>query len=297
MSKQVGIPTALLGAGFVLAWSCGFWGAKVGAGDGSTVSLLFWRFAVVAVALWAYVGLRGLRVPRAEVRHHVVVGLFSQAGYVAPVYVAVALGVSTGTTSLVDAVQPIVVATLAGPLLGLVVRPAQWVGLAGAFVGVVMIVRADAVGGAAAGWVYAVPALAVASLVVGTLVERGHETSAPLPVMLAIHVTVTVVVFAVPNLLGGDPLPTSPRFWALTAWMAVVPTVGAYALYWGLLRRVDVTALNTLLLLVVPTTTLGGVVMFGEPLTALTVAGVAVVAAGVVTVLRGERRQQPVAVR
>ncbi len=294
MSRQVGIPTIALGAGFVIAWSCGFWGAKLGTGDASASTLLFWRFAVVAVILWTFVGVRGLRIPRRELRHHVTVGLFAQAGYVAPVYAAVALGVSTGTTSLVDAVQPIVVATLAGPLLGLTVRPVQWSGLVAAFVGVLMIVRADALGGAGSWWVYLLPLLAVASLVVGTLVERGHATTAPVPVMLAVHVSVSTVVFLVPNLLSGDPVPQHGGFWAVVAFLALVPTIAAYALYWMLLRRVDVTSLNTLLLLVVPTTTLGGVVMFDEPLTPLTIVGVGVVAAGVVTVLRGERRPEPV---
>jgi drug/metabolite transporter (DMT)-like permease len=73
---------------------------------------------------------------------------------------------------------------------------------------------------------------------------------------------------------------------------ALVPTLAAYGLYWWLLRRVGVTALNALLFLVAPTTAASGALLLGEPLTAWTIAGFVLSAAGSALVLAGERRRR-----
>ncbi|MGV9864959.1 hypothetical protein [Rhodococcus koreensis] len=55
-------------------------------------------------------------------------GALSQTGYLLTVYQAIGLGASTGTTALIDGTQPLVVAVLAGPLLGQNVAARQWWG-------------------------------------------------------------------------------------------------------------------------------------------------------------------------
>ncbi|MFF4801217.1 hypothetical protein ACFY1U_22950 [Streptomyces sp. NPDC001351] len=42
--------------------------------------------------------------------------MLSQSGYLLTVYYAIQLGVSSGTTALIDGVQPLVAGALAGPL-------------------------------------------------------------------------------------------------------------------------------------------------------------------------------------
>lgn len=297
MGKQVGIPrgvvVALAGAAFVVSWSAGFWSAKFGAGEASVITLILWRYAVVAVVLWAIVLLARLdaRMSLRELAHHSVVGLFSQAGYVLPVYGAIALGVSTGTTSLVDAIQPIVIATLVGPLLGIAVRRLQWIGLAVAFAGVLALVGNDLASTEAPPLAYLLPVAAVGSLVMSTLVERRAEPAVPVTVMLAVHTSVAALVMVPIALVSGQIAPPADTgFWSTVAFLALVPTLAAYGLYWFLLRRIDITALNALLFLVVPTTTVGGAVLFGEPFTVLSVVGLALSGLGVGMALRGERR-------
>src|SRR6478609_259765 len=111
----------LLPVAFVLCWSSGFIGAKLGAGSASALTVLMWRFlpltvvlAVVAVTV-ARASWRGLGVR--DVARQVVIGGLSQSGYLLTVYYAIQLGVSTGTTALIDGVQPLVAGALAGPLL------------------------------------------------------------------------------------------------------------------------------------------------------------------------------------
>ena len=300
MTKQIGVLSTLLvaaaSAGFVLAWSSGFTLAALATVDAPATTLLVWRFLPLAVLLLVVVGLRGgLRgLGRRELGHQVVVGLLAQAGYCAFVYAAVAAGVSTGTTALVDAVQPLVVATLVGPLLGLRVRGAQWAGLALGAVGVALVVGSQQDGGGAPPAAYALPALAMASLVAGTLVERRREVRLPVLTTLALHVSATAVALAVLAAATGTLAPPAEAsFWLAAALTAALPTLAAYGLYWWLLRRLGVTAVNALLFLVAPTTAVTGALLLDEPFSAATAAGFVLSAAGSGLVLRGERRRSP----
>lgn len=295
MSKPIGIVERLgfiaAATCFVACWSSGFLVAKIGTADTPPITLLLWRFISLTVILWLVLLTRRARLPRAEMRHQAVVGLFSQLGYVLPVYGAIALGVSSGTTSLVDAIQPIVVATLVGTLLGLRVRRSQWAGLLVAFVGVAVIVASDLTAATAPGWAYALPLAAVISLVAATFLEGRRESTAPLMPMLTVHVTVsTVVLFVLALLTETGAPPSDAGFWASVLFLALVPTLAGYGLYWFLLRRAGITLLNALLFLVVPTTTVAGALLFGEPFTVSILGGLLLCAAGVATVIRGDRR-------
>jgi drug/metabolite transporter (DMT)-like permease len=292
--RRAPLVTALAGAGFVLAWSSGFTIAAVATADAPATTLLLWRFLPLAVVLLVVATARGrLRdVPRGELRHQALIGLLAQFGYVVFVYAAVGAGVATGSTALVDAVQPLVVATLVGPLLGLRVRGGQWAGLALGAVGVALVVGSQLGGSDAPAWAWALPALAMASLIAGTFVERRGGARLPVLTTLTVHVGATAAALVVLAAATGTLVPPpAPSFWVATVLSALVPTLAAYGLYWWLLRRIGVTALNALLFLVAPTTAASGALLLGEPLTAWTVAGFVLSGAGCALVLAGERRR------
>ena len=191
-----------------------------------------------------------------------------------------------------------VVATLVGPVLGLRVRGAQWAGLAAGAVGVALVVSADLGSGTASWWAYLLPLVAMASLVAATLVERRHPSEASVVDTLLLHATVALVVIGGFAMLTGQAVPpTTAVFWWTVAFVAVSPTLAAYGLYWYLVRRLGITVLNALLFCVAPTTAVAGALIFGEPLTPLTVAGLALCAAGVGVVITSEARgRRPCAV-
>jgi drug/metabolite transporter (DMT)-like permease len=286
MSKQIGVPNGLVvvggAAAFVLAWSSGFTLAALATVDVPATTLLVWRFAPLALVLLVATGLRGgLRgVTRGDLGQQAVVGLLAQFGYCVFVYAAVAAGVATGTTALVDAVQPLVVATLVGPLLGLRVRGGQWAGLALGALGVVLVVGSQLGDSSAAPVAYVLPALAMACLVAGTLVERRAPVRLPVLTTLTLHVSVTALALVVLAVATGTLRPPLD---------AALPTLAAYGLYWWLLRRLGVTAVNALLFLVAPTTALTGALLLGEPFSLATLGGFALSAAGSALVLGGER--------
>jgi drug/metabolite transporter (DMT)-like permease len=297
-SRQIGIPrrlvTAAAAAGFVLAWSSGFLIAAVGTVEVPATTLLVWRFAPLAVVLAALVVATGAArgtAPRTLGRQ-ALIGAFAQLGYCAFVYAAIGAGVATGTTALIDAVQPLVVATLVGPLLGLRVRGAQWAGLALGAVGVVLVVRSQAGAADADPVAYLLPAAAMACLVAGTFLERRSSGRPPVLVTLTVHVVVTTAALVVAAVATGTLAPPAdPAFWITTAVAALVPTLAAYGLYWWLLQRVGITALNALLFLVAPTTAAAGALLLGERITPVTLAGFVLCGAGVAAVLMTEARR------
>jgi drug/metabolite transporter (DMT)-like permease len=297
MSKQVGIVravvTTLAAMGFVLSWSSGFLIAAIATVDVPFTTLLVWRFVPVAVVLLAIAAATGAfrGVSRAALRGQAVVGLFAQFGYCVLVYASIGAGITTGTTALIDAVQPLVVATLVGPLLGLRVRGAQWCGLGVGAVGVVLVVRSQIGGADASALAYVLPVLAMLCLVVGTFLDRRSHAELPVLLTLTVHVVVTAAALLVLAAVSGTLVPpASPTFWLQAALAAVLPTLVAYGLYWWMLRRVGITALNALLFFVAPATAAAGALLLGEPLTALTLGGFVLCGGGVALVLVSEAR-------
>lgn len=93
---------------------------------------------------------------------------------------------------------------------------------------------------------------------------------------LTIHCTTSAGVFAVLALASGTFLPpASGRFWLATVWLVVLSTFGGYGHYWLLVERIGATPVNSLMFLIAPVTSVWGAVMFGEPLTRVTILGLA----------------------
>ncbi|WAA65540.1 DMT family transporter [Microbacterium oxydans] len=297
MSKQIGVlrlgVTVGAAVAFVVTWSSGFLVPAIAVVDVSPLTLLVWRFVPLAVILIVIVVSSGAArgVTRADVRRQSLIGLFAQFGYCTAVYAAIASGVATGTTALIDAVQPLIVAVLVGPLLGLKVRGAQWAGLVVGAGGVLLVVCSQLDDSVAHPAAYLWPALAMGCLIVGTFLQRRSEPRTGTLVTLTIHVTVTAVALVpLAAVFGALVPPASVSFWLATGFAAAFPTLAAYGLYWWLLRRVGITALNALLFLIAPTTALAGALLLGEPLTIVTLFGFALCGAGVAAVLVSEAR-------
>ncbi|MFF8659049.1 DMT family transporter [Streptomyces huasconensis] len=285
----------LLSTAFVLTWSSGFIGAKLGAGSASAVTVLMWRFLPLALVLGA-VALTVMRdswrgLTARDLGRQVLVGALSQSGYLLTVYYAIQLGVSSGTTALIDGTQPLVAGALAGPLLGQFVSRTQWIGLGLGVGGVAIVTAADfAGGGDTAWWAYLIPFLGMLSLVAATFLDRRSTRPVGPAVSLTVHCLTSAVVFTALAVAARSATPPAEvSFWAAIGWLVTLSTFGGYGLYWLILRRSGVTQVNTLMFLMAPVTTLWGAMMFGEPFGPQTVLGLAVGLAAVVVVRRGER--------
>ena len=312
MTGRTGKSRGFAEFGFVVMWSSGFIGARLGTPEASTPTLMAWRFLLAAGLLLVGVFLLRRRWPGLrEIAVQGVVGLLAQGVYLTGVVGAVEFGVAAGTSALVAALQPLLAAALAGPVLGERVSRQQWVGLAVGLVGVTLVVGGDArVGGAAPLWAYAMPFVGMAGLVAATLVERkdnlrksGLKASAkttskadseevgvetPMDVTLAIQCASSALMFAALAPFWGGLEPAGGlRFWAAVAWFVVFSTFGGYGFYWLNLKLSGVARVSSLIYLTPPITMVWAYLMFGERIGPLAVVGLLICFGGVLLANRG----------
>ena len=123
---------------FVLLWSTGFIGARLGLPYAEPFTFLAYRFAILTVllsliaVLWRAPWPKSLR----EAGHIAIIGLLIQSGYLGGVFWAMSQGVPAAVAALIVGVQPVLTAVFAGPFLGEKVSTRQWIGLLIGFGGV-----------------------------------------------------------------------------------------------------------------------------------------------------------------
>jgi drug/metabolite transporter (DMT)-like permease len=292
MSDGIGGRRRLAEAGFVVTWSSGFIGASLGTPESATPTLMVWRFLLAAGLLLAGALLLRRRWPGLrEIGVQGVVGLLAQGVYLTGVVGAVEFGVTAGTTALIAALQPLMAAALAGPVLGEYVGRWQWAGLAVGLVGVALVVGGDVRVAEAPLWAYAMPFAGMSGLVAATLVERkeylrksglGSSREAPMDVVLGIQCAVSALLFAVIALFWGGLEPAGGlRFWGAVAWFVVFSTFGGYGFYWLNLKLSSVARVSSLIYLTPPTTMVWAFLMFGERVGLLAFVGLVICFGGV----------------
>lgn len=278
--------------GLVLMWSSGFVGAVLGTRAGGTpLQLLGWRFTILGVGL-ALVALL-LRVDLSDRRawgRQALLALLCQAGYLFLVFEGISRGVNGGTAALIAALQPLLVATVAGRLLGERTTAGMWIGMLLGMAGVVVVVSGElgaASTAAAPWWAYLFPAAGMLSLATGTVLTQRLRPPEGLMQSITMQSVVTgVVLMAAATLTGQVVPPTDTGFWAAVLWLVCLSTLGGYVLYVFVTRTQGATVVSVLLYLTPPTTMVWVMLMFGVPITLWAVVGMAVSAVGVVTVLR-----------
>ena len=290
MASGNGRRDALAGAALVVLWSSGFVGAELGTGYAPAETLLAWRYVVAALVLGTLAVAMGARHGPRALRRHATLGLLCQCLYLGGVVTGVGLGVPAGTTALVAAVQPLLVAAAAGPVLGERTSPRQRTGLGIGLVGVVLVVGGDVGVGAAPAWAYLLPVGGMVALSAGTLLERRWRP-AETPLESMTIQTVVGAGFFLAVAAASDTLapPADPGFWWAVAWVVVLSSFGGYGAYLLVLRRSGAVRVSTLLYLTPPTTMLWAALMFGEVPGPLAVPGVLVCTVGVALVLRRPR--------
>lgn len=275
-------------AGFVVMWSSGFIGASLGTQTAGTSTLLAWRFLFAAIILLGWTMMMRRSWPCLKgIASAGIVGLLAQGVYLGGVVGAVEVGVPVGTTALIAALQPLLAASLAGPILGERVAGRQWAGLAIGFVGVALVVGGDMqLRSAAPVWAYALPFAGMAGLVAATFVERVSDRKAalatPLDVSLTIQCAASAILFTALALGWGSLAPPHDAgFWAAILWFIVFSTFGGYGFYWLNLKLSGVTRVSSLIYLTPPTTMVWAFAMFGEKIGHLALLGLAICAIGV----------------
>lgn len=279
----------LASVALVIMWSSGYVGAELGIRAGGTpLQLLGWRFSILGVLLVIACLVLGVRLnDRRAWARQAVLGLFSQAIFLFLIFEGVANGVDGGTAALIAALQPLLVATVAGKIFGERTTTGMWVGMALGMAGVVVVVSGGLEAGVAPWWAYLFPAAGMLSLTTGTvLTQRLRPTETLLQSITMQAVVAGVVLMSAALLSGQAAAPADPDFWAAVAWLVFLSTLCGYVLFVFVTRTRGATVASVLLYLTPPTTMLWVWLMFDVPITLLAVVGMAISAVGVILVLR-----------
>lgn len=279
----------LASVALVIMWSSGFVGAELGVRAGGTpLQLLGWRFSILAAMLLTVCLV--LRVDLTDRRawgQQALIGLLSQAGFLFLVFEGVNRGVDGGIAALIASLQPLLVATVAGRILGERITPVMWIGMVLGLSGVVVVVSGDLGTGAAAWWAYLLPAAGMLSLTTGTVLTQRLRPTESLLQSITMQMVVTAIALVTISLLVGQAtVPSDVDFWLAVTWLVLLSTLGGYALFVFVTRTRGATVASVLLYLTPPTTMLWVWLMFGVPITLVAVVGMAISAIGVAMVLR-----------
>ena len=123
--------SAAIPAVFVVLWSSAFIAAVIGTDAAPPLLLTFSRFAVAGVLLTIVALVTKSPWPKGRMLLHViVVGLLMQAVQFGAFYTAIGAGLPGGVVALIQGFNPVLIALLAGFLLGEEITGRQWLGFA-----------------------------------------------------------------------------------------------------------------------------------------------------------------------
>lgn len=274
---------------FVVLWSTGFIGSKLGIPYAEPVTFLVVRFAAVIAIFAAVVAVTRAPWPERRLWGHVaVVGIALHGFYLGGVFVSIAWGLPAGVSALIVGVQPLLTATVVGPLLGERVSARQWTGMWLGLAGVIAVLWEKlAFEGIALVAVWP-SVVALGGIAFGTLYQKRNCPNVDLRTGAVIQY-VAATLFLLPFALTFETMAIrwTPEFVVAMGWLVVVLSVGAVSLLMVLVRQGAAAKVASFFYLVPPCTAVVAWLLFGETLGLLALAGMAVAAAGVALVQRG----------
>lgn len=281
------ISSSLLAWYFVITWGSGYLATKVGLQYAPPFTFLSLRFAfglllVVPVALavrpqWPRSGSEWFHVALAGVLMHALnLGGSHYAQY---------LGMSAGIAALVLALQPLVTAMVAAPLLGERLARPQWLGVALGLIGVGLVVWHKVDLNALTAGALAAVAIALVAITAGTLYQRIFCPAVDLRAASVVQFVASLVVLFPLAVWVEDfrYTPAWPMFGAI-AFLVVFASILAVNALHTLMRRGEATRVTSLLYLTPIIAVALEWAMFGVRPTLLTAVGIAVTCAGVAMV-------------
>jgi drug/metabolite transporter (DMT)-like permease len=279
---------------FVLIWSTGFIVARYGMPYSPPMKFLAVRFALSILCFGAWVAMARVPGPanRTQWMHLAVTGILIQAGYLGGVWGAVKVGMGSGLSALLVSIQPVLTAIWLSALGGYVSRR-QWLGLALGFGGLVMVVwrklESAGPGGEVTLESMSLALLALLSITAGTLYQKRFVAPCDVRTASLAQLTAALVVSLPFAWLETGAMQWNAHSIGAMAWSVLALTLGGSSLLYILIQRGSATSVTSLLYLVPPCTALMAWVLFGEPITILTLTGIAITAVGVSLVIREQR--------
>ncbi len=271
---------------FVLLWSTGFIGTKLGATGAEPFTFISIRFVLVLALLiplgWA-MGTR--RLTGTERRNAMIVGALVHAVYLSGVMWAMRAGMAANVSALIVSLQPVLTAVLAGIFLGETLSRVNWLGASLGLVGAGMVVApklmTTVVAGITPATLFSV-VLALFAITCGTIYQKRHAGGIDLLAGAIWQYTGALVIVAPLALLFETRhVDWTPGVIGALAWLVIVLSIGAMGLLMMLLRENAVSRISALFYLVPGVTAVLSFLIFNEKLTEVQLVGLVVVSIAV----------------
>jgi drug/metabolite transporter (DMT)-like permease len=278
---------AAMPAVFVVIWSTGFVVARFATPYAPPLKFLAWRYVFSVACFIAWVLAARIKMPtdRRQIAHLAVTGMLIHAGYLGGVWSAIKLGMGAGLAALLVGLQPVLTAYWVSSRGG-AVSLRQWSGLALGFAGLALVVWEKLGIGEIHGLNFLLALGALLSITVGTLYQKRFVGPCDVRTASLIQLGAAFVVTLPLALLESEAVHWNGELIGAMAWSVLGLTLGGSSLLYLLIQRGAATAVTSLLYLVPPCTAVMAWMLFGEAISAYTVAGIALTAAGVSLVVR-----------
>ncbi len=288
----------LMPAVFVLIWATGFIVARYGMPYAPPFTFLAVRMSLSLVCFIVWVTLAGVRWPQtgAQWLHLGVTGVLMHAAYLGGVWAAVKGGMGSGLAALIAGIQPVLTAiwlSATGSGTSKVTRR-QWAGLVLGFAGLVLVVWRKLTDGSPGDHVTATnfswAVMALVAITAGTLYQKRFVQPCDVRSASAVQLLAAALVLWPLALLEPESIQWNAQVVGAMAWSVLGLTLGGSSLLFMLIQRGAAASVASLMYLVPPTTALIAWGLFREPITLVTLAGMALTAFGVALVVRAPAR-------
>ncbi len=280
---------------FVILWATGFVVARLSAGHVEPFTFLALRFPIALAAFVTIALVTGARWPQPrQALHAAVAGALLHAGYLGPVYWAVANGMPAGVSALIVGLQPLITAFAAALMLQENITGRHWLGLAIGIAGVALVLAPKLTLAGLAGITAGTTAMVLFGtfcVSFGTVYQKRHAAHLPLATGgVWQYAGASLVMLLAASLFESFGFDGSVQAWVALGWSVIVLSVGAILLLMLLIRHGDVARVSSLIFLVPGVAALMTFLLFGETLVPLQILGMAVCAAAVMVVTRQSNR-------
>lgn len=277
--------TRIFPAIFVLLWSTGFIGARMGMPYAEPVSFLSLRF-ILAIALLGILALiaREKWPGMILAGHCMVVGILLHGVYLGGIFWAIDHGMPAGIAAMIVGLQPIIVALLAGPLLGENVTLRQWSGLFIATAGLILVLvpRFEFGESEISSANIVVCLLAMLGQTAGTIYQKKFATAARLRTGTFWQYTGALVpCFIYASIFERFEFDWNGELVFALGWLVLVLSIAAIFLLMLLIRDGSVSKVSSLFYLVPASTAVIAYFLFGETLNWVQLSGMILSAIGV----------------
>ena len=271
-----------------MLWSTGFIGSKMGAPFADPMVFLSIRYAMVLPFLIAIILYANPDWPRkfSQIFHCVVTGMLVHGIYLGGVFWAISRGMPAGATAIIVGLQPVLSTLTAATLLREPILPKHWIGLLIGALGLSLVLgpKLGAAGSGIEPITIAVVLASVLAISVGTVYQKRFVPKTDL-LAATFWQYIGALIFTVPlTAFETWSVSWTGEFLFALLWLVLVLSIGAIMLLMFLIRQGAVSEVASLFYLVPVATAVESYFLFGEVLTPIQIAGMALVVCAVLLI-------------